>query len=299
MQFQIKSLIQQLDPQGFIDFTPLGYPWKTQWPLTNNYPAKVNKHLIFQDCLTFNNNVCLELEWYKRNCKDLEKYIFYSPHYGLHEAYPDLNIVYFNWILYYNSYCFNKAKELFLHHFVDKQMPEKPLCLMRNQRPHRDVFYNFLKDQNINLSYQSIGIEPDYPGLAMKDYWNSNIPNVRNFLSMTKNYQYASKALVVETMYSEPYPFVTEKTLQPFIAKLPIVPLCQKHYVENLLYLGFDCDYLDKEFDAMPDNIRYKQAMQSNIDVSHDTLAHNQHLALTVWKVLLQKLQHQLSRIIE
>jgi len=292
----------------YIDFAPLGFPFdREMWPLENKFPAdKKTKHIVFQDNLTWKDSTCLEIEWYQQNIPDIHRYYFYVPHWKMPEFYPHLNMIYHNHVLHGNACAFRENKHLYLHYFEnpDRSNDEK-LCLMRQRRHHRILIYNYLIKEgfaNLNISLQQVGIEPKYPGIEYNNYWCSQTTdrdvNVHNFISLVKNYQQASTNYLVETSYFDPYSFITEKTIQPFLAKQAVVPLCQKNYCKHLQYYGFNVDYLDTAFDKAENDERFQLALALNPNPIDPYPEYNQRAALDLPNTIVQKLDQELQLLV-
>ena len=298
----------------YLNFTPFGLPAKDSegnfmWPLQNKFPVdNKTKHIIFNDFSIWKDeHTCVELEWYISNIKDIHNYIFYVPHFRASETYPDLNIVYYNQQLDLNACFFNKHKEMFLHYFDNiKRDVNQRLCLMRSAKRDRIVFYKYLSDmftpEELSISLQEKKIMPRYPGIPFDQYWDrwpvdTHAINVKNFLSLIRNYQEAEIHYAVETNYRDYHSFITEKTLQPFLAKQTVIPLTQKNYCKHLSYYGFNLDYLDKTFDKAEHHERYKLAVELNKNALDPEPEYNQQLALNLHDKIISLLDTELDKL--
>ena len=292
----IHLIKKYFDCNNQIDRTPLCFPFdvsQEHWNLDIKPVAGDIQHVVFQDFLCFDNNRCIELEKYAQD-KGSDRRIFYVPHYGLAQAYPELNVVYYNDVLYKNSLQFYMRRK----NWTDDNLGSGNdiLCLMRHEKPHRDLVYDIVKNLQINYSYQKLGKEPKYPGQSF-DKYNRVFDNVRNFMSLKSNYVNANKSIVVESTYLDIFPFITEKTLQAFLSKHSVIPIASKHMLDGLQHLGFDMSYLNFNYDQFDHNVRYKIGILENrsCGATIKQKQHNFDVALNLHSIILGLVEKQIT----
>lgn len=281
-----------------IDRTPLYFPFnkdKGYWDLDIKPVSGDIQHVIFQDFLCFEHNKCIELEKYAQD-PDTDRRIFYVPHYGLDKKYPNLKIVYFNDVLYKNSLQFYMRRRFWLDGSLGSG--NDILCLMRHEKTHRNLVYDIVKNLPINYSYQKLGKEPKYPGMTF-DKYGDVFDNVKNFLTLKPNYINAKTSIVVETTYFDQYPFITEKTLQSFLAKHTTIPVASQNTIQALNQLEFDMSYLSFNYDNLNDDVRYSKAILENLQctATEKQKIHNQNVAINLNFKILELLEKNLSNV--
>lgn len=221
-------------------------------------------------------------------------------------------------INYYASFAW--AKNLISQlKYGDHSRPHKFDCLLGNQRPHRDLIFDYVcnstyKDQFITTYYRdysnsaSKGIW-DYPGSDL-DQHNLHINNeLINIYSVIPVHLYNQSyySIIAETTEFNQHNQYTEKVAKPIIAKRPFIAFAGKNYLKNLRNLGFRTfnGVIDETYDQVEQsNLRYNMALdqvefllqQDPLEILNqlqDVLEHNQRHFLTTdwWKPIRQYLE--------
>ena len=96
--------------------------------------------------------------------------------------------------------------------------------------------------------------------------------NTKNLLLAKKMYNETSFSLVTETRATLPFDFITEKTMQCFVALHPALYVSNKYHVAMLRDWGFDVfdDVFDHTYDNESDDTRIDSIFQKN----HAILSH-------------------------
>ena len=148
-------------------------------------------------------------------------------------------------------------------HVNNKTHTSKFMCLNGRLRRHRVDIYNYLKNLYTD-AIVSISSEPNDYGIPLyKDY---SFDNVKNFIELAHLYQMCSVNIVTETLYYQPTGILSEKLLQAFASlQLPII-IAYKGAVADARRYGFDTfdDIIDTSYDNMPNEVRWKAAIDSN-----------------------------------
>ena len=288
---QHKDLINglmQLNPEG----GHFRHDPKTGWPIQTP-EIKDELHIWFEDDLTFYNNKVVEVEKYIDHYgTDINKVTFYTDHKNLHKRYPDLNWVWYpKWLRVHTINANIHQEELKQNfHFNDKG--KHFLCLNRNIRKHRDIVCRrIMKDYQHNSlwTYHARGIGSPCEGdWSLKQYntepmWgevdldNINeisshkdmLRNTKNLLLAKKMYNETSFSLVTETRANLPFDFVTEKTMQCFVALHPALYVSNKNHVALLRDWGFDVfdDVFDHSYDDEDDGARINSLFEKNHEI--------------------------------
>lgn len=241
---------------------------ETGWPVRKfNLPA----HIYLQDDLTYKSGKILELEKYIDYYGDnIDQVTFYVWHNQLSTFYPSLNFVYFpkfhyNHFLEYvnnhvpDNFVFNEQKEFVF------------LCLNMNHRPHRDKTVRLLENMPSRLiSYKSMGLEiPNHKDMTRTEYNTQDSMHEANIINLTQLqpvYDRCQFSVVTETRYILPYDFITEKTIQCFVALHPALYVSNKGHVQELRNYGFDVfdDVFDHSYDTLEDDKRIEHMVESN-----------------------------------
>jgi len=244
-----------------------------------NLPQRGNNKIVLhaQDHLNVKNNLCPELQYienyYKTNLEDIV-IIFWN--HNLDEIYKGkLKLIEFpthsfDWIQHLK----NRTNEWY------KQIEQRTnkydvICLNGKPRNFRKLTYNYINEVNTN-SFTTIGSNT----YTQAPYSKYDFDNADNFIKLLDVYRSANVNVVNETLYRESHGIISEKTLLSFAGlQLPIV-IGHKGIVDQLRNSGFDVfdDVLDNSYDTMDNDIRWKQAIDLNIDVINGKLNYNELL---------------------
>ena len=93
--------------------------------------------------------------------------------------------------------------------------------------------------------------------------------NTKNLLLAKKMYNETSFSLVTETRANLPFDFVTEKTMQCFVALHPALYVSNKNHVALLRDWGFDVfdDVFDHSYDDEDDGARINSLFEKNHEI--------------------------------
>jgi hypothetical protein len=108
-------------------------------------------------------------------------------------------------------------------------------------------------------------------------YKNYDFDNASNFVTLANLYQKCPVNVVIETMYYEPKGIISEKTLDAFAGiQLPII-IGHRGVVADVRRHGFDMfdDIIDHSYDTMPNETRWKAAVDLNMHVLHNQFNYN------------------------
>jgi hypothetical protein len=141
-------------------------------------------------------------------------------------------------------------------------------------------------------------------------YTNYDYDNIKNYISLLDVYKSAPINVITESLYDEPIGIITEKTLFAMSSmQLPIL-IAHKGAVADVESYGFDVfhDIIDHSYDTMPNESRWKSAIDLNIHVLNgeldydslvDRLKKNQeHLINNYLGYIETKLVKQLTDIV-
>ena len=245
-----------------------------------NLPKKdKNQKIILhaQDHLNVSNNIVPELEYIENYYKtDLEDIVVIYWNHNLKEIYNGkLKLIEFpthsfDWVQHLK----NRTNEWY------KQIEQRTnkydvICLNGKPRNFRKLIYNYINKVNTN-SFTTIGSNT----YTQAPYSKYDFDNADNFIKLLDVYRSADVNVVNETLYRESHGIISEKTLLSFAGlQLPIV-IGHKGIVDQLRNSGFDVfdDVLDNSYDTMDNDIRWKQAIDLNIDVINGKLNYNELL---------------------
>jgi len=245
-----------------------------------NLPKKdKNQKIILhaQDHLNVSNNIVPELEYIENYYKtDLEDIVVIYWNHNLKEIYNGkLKLIEFpthsfDWVQHLK----NRTNEWY------KQIEQRTnkydvICLNGKPRNFRKLTYNYINEVNTN-SFTTIGSNTYTPA----PYSKYDFDNADNFIKLLDVYRSANVNVINETLYRESHGIISEKTLLSFAGlQLPIV-IGHKGIVDQLRNSGFDVfdDVLDNSYDTMDNDIRWKQAIDLNIDVINGKLNYNELL---------------------
>jgi hypothetical protein len=158
-------------------------------------------------------------------------------------------------------------------------------------RPHREVVYNYVTQQQINqtaiMSYYRYAHLPllnnvnfiNEPGVEFTENVTHSVGLVKYMGEVTtlskvipiSVYNQSAYSVVTETNAENDFVFYTEKITKPILAERLFIVLAGYNYLKNLRSLGFktfDC-VVDESYDEEPDNFkRYNMACEQILKLS-------------------------------
>jgi len=279
---------------GLMQLNPAGGHFKHHpkngWPINTPNITNNQLHIWFEDDVTFYNNKVVEVEKYIEHYgKDINKIIFYTDHKYLHKQYPNLNWVWYPKWLRVHTINAKIHQDTLKENFYFENKTNKFLCLNRNRREHRDQICKVLNaeyNDRCIWTYHARGKgSPEPNDWSLQDYntvpmWGEvdldNIDNLdshKDMLRNTKNlllaknlYNQTSFSLVTETRANLPFDFITEKTMQCFVALHPALYVSNKFHVKMLRDWGFDVfdDIFDHSYDTVENSERVNKLLNDN-----------------------------------
>jgi len=181
------------------------------------------------------------------------------------------------------------------------------MCLNGIPKPHRKDTYKYLRTLGIPSVITPLQSTPLH---VFPTYTNYDYDNIKNYISLLDVYKSAPINVITESLYDEPIGIITEKTLFAMSSmQLPIL-IAHKGAVADVESYGFDVfhDIIDHSYDTMPNESRWKSAIDLNIHVLNgeldydslvDRLKKNQeHLINNYLGYIETKLVKQLTDIV-
>jgi hypothetical protein len=193
------------------------------------------------------------------------------------------NFIFANEVLHYN-YMEHRALEFYRD--ADKFM----LCLMNQQRPHRDQIFDKLtkysEDSYMSYLHRGIRIANDIEN----DSAHNGAPNWQRYVHPDW-YNKTNFSLVVETSVHDPR-FYSEKILKPFAFKHPLIvwgPPTIFSRIKDLGFVGFD-NVIDESYDTIVDSNQRLTAILSQVDILYKEFQTIKNIFTD--KLTLEKLEH-------
>jgi len=140
------------------------------------------------------------------------------------------------------------------------------MCMNRIVKPHRKITYNKLKLYKAgNCSLQSEGKTLAYSNLNFQEY-NNQYSNIKNLLSLQKNFNTALLSIITETQYYEQFGIITEKTFNAIVAGHPFLIIGHRGILQQIQQLGFKTynNMFDEGYDIINNNDRIDNLIESN-----------------------------------
>lgn len=268
-----QSIIRQYFPGAVIYDAALKFPITTKgWEV--EFPDKVDAptFLVLQDMLTWESGTRWprELEriatWAIAKNIDQSKLFVLIWNYDLAEHWnqqqPDMfKCIQFSPFQYNLWEQYTKSHTLIEDTFTETGRKHNALCLNRIDKPHRRSTISYLKRlREVNLSDLHYGRHPYYPGQDFADY---DYDNLKNLLSLSKNYTTSRFSIITESQYSEPRGIVSEKTFNAIVALHPFVIIGSTLILKEIRRLGFStfAGYFDESYDAFPNGMRLDKVL--------------------------------------
>ena len=260
-------------------------------PLENNKwvvklpQATHNVVIVFtQDFINIDNNTFPELEYIDEFYKEVDTVIVIHWNHNLNEIYDGrLKLIEFP------THSFDFVQNL-INQLDSWVKPSKQLnrymCLNGIPKPHRKQVYSYLRPmENGILTLNGI---TNTELLSYNSYdWN----NVKNFIALKDIYFSTPVNIVTESLYNEPSGIISEKSLMAFASlQLPIF-IAHQGIVQDVKNYGFDTfdDILDNSYDTLPNDIRWKEAIDRNKHILNEKYDYN---------VLLPRLQNNQNHLL-
>jgi len=219
-----------------------------------------------------------------------------------------------SWMDWFITTCdFYKDTDILTQLVPYKIKPKYFDVLLGWRKPHRDVAYNFIVENNlldkVTMTYLLDKTKPiDQQGIwevAIPDNTFNTVTHI-NYLGKPVSlsqiipvdvYNQTAYTVVAETNYDNHYSFYTEKIVKPILAERLFIVFSGQHYLRNLCSLGFKTfdGIIDETYDSVEDNDqRFKLAceqIQYLIDQPQDKILeqirpiteHNKQVMLTTY----------------
>lgn len=149
------------------------------------------------------------------------------------------------------------------------------------KKPHRDVVYNYIVDNNLSnqviMTYLTDRTKP----IDQQGIWNVAIPaNTFNTITQIKYlgisaslsqllpvdvYNSTAYTVVCETNYDNHYSFYTEKIVKPILARRLFIVFSGQYYLRNLRQIGFQTfdGIVDETYDTIENHYaRFQLALE-------------------------------------
>ena len=297
-----------------LDLIPNAYQYVSSVlyrPLENNKwvvklpQATHNVVIVFtQDFINIDNNTFPELEYIDEFYKEVDTVIVIHWNHNLNEIYDGrLKLIEFP------THSFEFVQKL----TNQQNMWIKPnthsnryMCLNGIPKPHRKQVYSYLRSmENGILTLNGI------TNTELLSYNSYDWDNVKNFIALKDIYFSTPVNIITESLYNEPSGIISEKSLMAFASlQLPIF-ISHKGIMQDVKKYGFDTfdDILDNSYDTLPNDIRWKEAIDRNkhiLDGNYDydlllpRLQNNQdHLLNNYLDLLEENLINQLTTILD
>jgi len=167
-----------------------------------------------------------------------------------------------------------QTKDEWLDVINNKTCDNNYMCLNGILKTHRKYTYEYLSTLDIPSIVTSSLTENNFNFPKYDDYdWN----NIENYISLIEAYRTSPVNIITESLYYEPVGIITEKTLFAFASlQLPIL-VAHKGAVKDAESYGFDMfrDIIDHSYDELPNNIRWKSAIDLNMHIIKEGINYN------------------------
>lgn len=171
------------------------------------------------------------------------------------------------------------------------------------KKPHRDVVYNYIVDNNLSdqviMTYLTDKTKP----IDQQGIWNVAIPaNTFNTITQIKYlgisaslsqllpvdvYNSTAYTVVCETNYDNHYSFYTEKIVKPILARRLFIVFSGQYYLRNLRKIGFQTfdGIVDETYDTIEN---HDDRFQMALEQMHKLINQPQDLILEKIKPILE-----------
>ena len=159
-----------------------------------------------------------------------------------------------------------RNKNTWLNVVNNKTQDINYMCLNGILKTHRKDTYNYLSTLDIP-SIVTSSLTPN--SFNFPKYDDYNWDNIANYISLLDAYRTTPVNIITESLYKEPIGIITEKTLFAFASlQLPIL-VAHKGAVKDAESYGFDMfrDIIDHSYDDLPNDIRWKSAIDLNMRI--------------------------------
>lgn len=276
------NIVREVFPNAHIADCVLQMPWRADggWPLQlptieqcdfDNPAFKL--FISLNDWLTPGKQYHLELEriyeYYSAVYAPMDQIVVLVEHVGVAENWPRdrFRIVEFSTFEYETWCAYSAAEDVLRDAFAPqhKTFEYNYVCPQRIYKPHRAALQDSLNSRIGNISLQTKGIELAYPNLSVAEY-DANYDNLTNLLAMKKNYNTALFTIISETIYTDPYPVITEKLFNAVVAGHPFLVCASSGYLEAVKSRGLETwDYIfDEQYDELDNIVRMKDMIMAN-----------------------------------
>jgi len=267
-----------------IDLIPNSYQYVSSVlyrPLVNNkWVVKLPKPthdvivLFTQDFINVDNNTFPELEYIEEFYKDISTVVVIHWNHRLNEIYKGpLKLVEFPTHSFEFVQNLINKKEQWIG-VSNKKNTVPYMCLNGIPKRHRRDVYQFLKSKELPGIHTLNGIT----NTELLSYNSYDWDNVKNYILLNDVYKSTSVNVVTESLYNEPRGIISEKTLMAFASlQLPIF-IAHSGIIQDVKLYGFDTfdDILDNSYDMLPNDIRWKEAIDRNMDILQGKFDYNE-----------------------
>ena len=186
----------------------------------------------------------------------------------------------YHWLdwLYTTGYFYTKIHPNFLDTRLSQeiQKPKSFDILLGNQRPHRDVVFDYIENNNLtdhaimkyardpfqskinnnNFVLETEGVEFDpnqkYANTIERVMYYGSSITLSQIISL-QIYNQTAYSLVTETNFSNEFNFYTEKIAKPMLGRRLFVAIAGRHYLKNLQAIGFQTfgNVIDESYDEI------------------------------------------------
>jgi hypothetical protein len=249
-----------------------------------------------QDFVSINNGKCPELELIENHFGERSnRVVVIHWNIDLHTVYNGpLHLMYFPTHSYELLNKLSKTQEDWNVSLFRKRTKNWQ-CLNGTTRKHRELIAYYMQEHFTN-GILSFGERIPLPEWDFSTYYGCE--NELNWIRLLPVYADCKVNIVTETQYYESPGIITEKTLMALLGlQVPIV-IGYPGIAEHCKRLGFDMfeDLVDHSYDNMPDDARWKAAIDLNKGLINgkfdrnlilDRLLWNQNYVLNKWPNLL------------
>ena len=280
--FMFTKIIKQFFPNSIVLDAALKYPitprgWSVDIP--GPYLCRFNEPdfwliLNLQDMLTANPREfpaeLMQIHKFYESWADLSRIIVVTWPIGIMAEWPNtsFHIIEFSTHQYETWAQYKKEEDTIREVFADehKNFEFNFVCMNRIAKPHRKIAYNKLKLYKAgNCSLQSEGKTLAYSNLDFQKY-EDQYSNLKNLLSLQKNFNTALLSIITETQYYEQFGIITEKTFNAIVAGHPFLVIGHQGILQQIQQLGFKTynNMFEEGYDIIDNNDRIDTLIESN-----------------------------------
>jgi hypothetical protein len=187
-----------------------------------------------------------------------------------------------SWMDWFITTCdFYKDTDILTQLVPYKVKPRYFDLLLGWRKPHRDIAYNFIVENNLIDKVIMTYLTDRSKTIDQQGIWEVDVPDgTFNTITQVNHlgksitlsqiipidiYKDSAYTVVCETNYDNHYSFYTEKIAKPILAERLFIVFSGQHYLRNLRRLGFKTfdGIIDETYDSIEDNnLRFKSACE-------------------------------------